>query len=102
MSKNFFEPPQDWTDLHTGKSSAERWSGLVHGRRPLRDSEVADFMVQADVRSDKPPGKPNAQLLKLLKLKNRWRWWRLRRDFKWAQSVAAKGKFNPEEVRFLL
>jgi hypothetical protein len=102
VSRNFFGQLQELMAQGTARSSAGRQSGWTGERQQLQDHEVEDFMIQAEVRSDRPPGKPNADLIRYLKLKNRWRWRRLCKDFKWAQSVAAKGKFNPEEVRWLL
>lgn len=46
--------------------------------------------------------KPNRTIANELKLSNRFRFWRLRRDFKWAQKTAARHGHNPEDVRYLL
>jgi hypothetical protein len=46
--------------------------------------------------------KKNRSLEAVLHRANRFRMWRLRRDFKWAQQTAVRHGYNPEDVRWTL
>jgi hypothetical protein len=72
-----------------------------HEYRTADEAIVAGWMDAAG--EQKPPKKRDQQeLLKLLKLRNRWRWNRLRHDLHWAQKVAESQGYNPEMVTWLL
>jgi hypothetical protein len=74
--------------------------------QPKRQATQEDLFGWVDI-SDKRDGAPPTRVTKeqwqaYLKAKNRARWYRMRKDFKWAQRMLLKIGVDPEEVRWLL
>ncbi len=70
-------------------------------RRTLSEDDVDSFMTAADRRPKYKPQR-QANLRKVLRDSNPWRWRRLQADFRWAQKVLEKSGYDPEEIRWLL
>lgn len=67
--------------------------------RRLTERDVDSFLTATGKR---PPEKHLLSLDQALKRENPVRWWRMKRDFKWAKKQAKKMGYDPEEIRWLL
>jgi hypothetical protein len=68
---------------------------------PLSDDEVQVFLTTG--RSGKRPTEHSrSQAMKLLRLRNPWRWRRMQKDVRWARKQLDKMGYDPEEIRWLL
>lgn len=74
--------------------------------QPKRQPTQEDLLGWIDIteaREGKPPPRVTTeQWAAYLKAKNPARWYRMRKDFKWAQRMLLKIGVDPEEVRWLL
>lgn len=71
--------------------------------RLLRADEIGTWIDISDKRDGRPPKLvDNRARQDYLRAKNPVRWYRMKRDFKWAQRQLLKVGVDPEEVRWLL
>lgn len=87
-----------WEEMLDGLANPHE---AANRRRPLNQRDVAGFMHAADRRPKYRP-QTQANLKRLLKLRNPWRWKKLQTEFRWAQKQLEKAGYDPEEIRWLL
>ena len=87
-----------WAERMDAELNESRGKGA--DPRPLNADDIASFDTAA--RSRPPTARDIRDLTEYLRRKNKMRWARMQRDFRWGQKHLAKAGVNPEELRWLL
>ena len=68
-------------------------------RKILDDEMVDSFMKSADKRTGP---RTTEEIVEIIKARNGYRLWRLRKDYKWLQKEMRRLGYNPDDAKELL
>jgi len=84
-------------------SLRDQWKYKGKPKRQANEHDILAWVDATEQREGQPPPRlTTEQWAAYLKAKNPARWYRMRKDFKWAQRMLLKIGVDPEEVRWLL